>query len=144
MHRAAALPYVVHARARLETSGRSIPCRPSSGQQHGSPTRIPLMRTTADEAGDGSSSRKLNSMESPGASHSRRRVSCADETGKPFGIGGDKALFTAIESNFRRGPRRILIRSPLHLNDPAFADLLVEQFQEVCAESAAVTRIAVH
>jgi uncharacterized protein (UPF0261 family) len=72
-------------------------------------------------------------------------VSAHDAPGKAFWDPvADKALFAAIESNFRRGPRRILIRSPLHLNDPAFADLLVKQFREVCAEGAAVTRTAVH
>jgi uncharacterized protein (UPF0261 family) len=37
-----------------------------------------------------------------------------------------------------------LIRSPLHLNDPAFADLLVAQFREVSAAGAAGARSAVH
>ena len=77
--------------------------------------------------------------------HSGRRRVVLDAPGKTFWDPvADKALFTAIESNFRRGPRRMLIRSPLNLNDPAFADLLVQQFHEVCAEGAALTRTAVH
>jgi hypothetical protein len=36
----------------------------------------------------------------------------------------DKALFAAIESNFRAGADRKLVRSPLHINDPDFAELI--------------------
>jgi uncharacterized protein (UPF0261 family)/ABC-type branched-subunit amino acid transport system ATPase component len=109
---------------------------------------VTLMRTTADECkaiGEFIAA-KLNRMEGPVRFViPEGGVSAHDAPGKAFWDPvADKALFAAIESNFRRGPRRILIRSPLHLNDPAFADLLVKQFREVCAEGAAVTRTAVH
>lgn len=109
---------------------------------------VTLMRTTPDECkaiGEFIAA-KLNRMEGPVRFIiPEGGVSVLDAPGKAFwDPAADKALFTAIESNFRRGPRRILIRSPLHLNDPAFADLLVKQFLEVCAEGAAVTRTAVH
>ena len=109
---------------------------------------VTLMRTTADECkaiGEFIAA-KLNQMEGPVRFIiPEGGVSSLDAPGKTFWDPvADKALFTAIESNFRRGPRRILIRSPLHLNDPAFADLLVKQFHEVCAEGAAFTRSAVH
>ena len=109
---------------------------------------VTLMRTTANECkaiGEFIAA-KLNRMEGPVRFViPEGGVSALDAPGKAFWDPvADKALFTAIESNFRRGPRRILIRSPLHLNDPAFADLLVAQFHEVCAEGGTATRSAVH
>nr|MBA2413889.1 Tm-1-like ATP-binding domain-containing protein [Burkholderiaceae bacterium] len=109
---------------------------------------VTLMRTTPDECkaiGEFIAA-KLNRMEGPVRFIiPEGGVSSLDAPGKTFWDPvADKALFTAIESNFRRSPRRTLIRSPLHLNDPAFADLLVKQFHEVCAEGAAVTRTAAH
>ncbi|MDQ3215204.1 MAG: ABC transporter permease [Pseudomonadota bacterium] len=109
---------------------------------------VTLMRTTADECkaiGEFIAA-KLNRMEGPVRFIiPESGVSSLDAPGKTFwDPAADKALFTAIESNFRRGPRRTLIRSPLHLNDPAFADLLVKHFHEACAEGAALPRSAVH
>jgi uncharacterized protein (UPF0261 family) len=37
----------------------------------------------------------------------------------------------------RAGPNRRLIRTPLHLNDPKFADLLVNLFKEVMQPAGA-------
>jgi uncharacterized protein (UPF0261 family) len=107
---------------------------------------VTLMRTTADECkaiGEFIAA-KLNRMEGPVRFViPEGGVSAHDAPGKAFwDPAADKALFTAIESNFRRGPRRTLIRSPLHLNDPAFADLLVAQFLEVCAEGAPTRSVA--
>ena len=109
---------------------------------------VTLMRTTSDECkaiGEFIAA-KLNRMEGPVRFIiPEGGVSALDAPGKQFwDPAADKALFTAIESNFRRGTRRTLIRSPLHLNDPAFADLLVRHFHEVCAEGVAFTRTAVH
>ncbi|MGH6610205.1 MAG: Tm-1-like ATP-binding domain-containing protein, partial [Burkholderiaceae bacterium] len=96
---------------------------------------VTLMRTTADEckAIGEFIANKLNRMEGPVRFVlPEGGVSALDAPGKAFwDRAADKALFTAIESNFKRGPRRSLIRSPLHLNDPAFADLLVEHFVEL-------------
>ena len=99
---------------------------------------VTLMRTTPDECtaiGEFIAA-KLNRMEGPVRFViPEGGVSMLDAPGKTFwDPAADKALFTAIETNFRRGPRRALIHSPLHLNDPAFADLLVAQFLEVCRE----------
>ncbi len=108
---------------------------------------VTLMRTTADECraiGEFIAG-KLNRMEGPlRFIIPEGGVSALDAPGKQFWDPvADKALFTALESNFRAGPRRRLIRSPLHLNDPAFSDLLVAQFLEVCADGA-TARSAVH
>jgi uncharacterized protein (UPF0261 family)/ABC-type branched-subunit amino acid transport system ATPase component len=101
---------------------------------------VTLMRTTAAECraiGEFIVG-KLNRMEGPvrfvipaGG------VSALDAPGKPFwDPAADAALFAAIESNFRPSPQRKLIRSPLHVNDPAFADLLVQQWREVAQAAA--------
>jgi uncharacterized protein (UPF0261 family)/ABC-type branched-subunit amino acid transport system ATPase component len=98
---------------------------------------VTLMRTTAAECkaiGEFIVG-KLNRMDGPvrfvlplGG------VSALDAPGKAFwDPAADQALFTAIESNFRASPQRRLIKSPLHINDPAFADLLVQQWRELAA-----------
>jgi len=52
--------------------------------------------------------------------------------GQPFhSPEADRVLFTAIEQNFRAGPQRRLQRLPLHINDEAFAQALVDAWQEV-------------
>ena len=43
------------------------------------------------------------------------------------------ALFQALEQTVRTGPNRQLIRLPLHINDPAFATALVQQFRTLHA-----------
>jgi uncharacterized protein (UPF0261 family)/ABC-type branched-subunit amino acid transport system ATPase component len=96
---------------------------------------VTLMRTTAAECkaiGEFIVG-KLNRMDGPvrfvipaGG------VSALDAPGKPFwDPAADAALFAAIETNFRSTAQRKLIKSPLHLNDPAFADLLVQQWRDV-------------
>ncbi|MFD1380372.1 ABC transporter permease [Fodinicurvata halophila] len=45
----------------------------------------------------------------------------------------DKALFSAIESNLRQTADRKLIRLPHNINDPEFAQALVEAFREITA-----------
>jgi uncharacterized protein (UPF0261 family) len=38
-----------------------------------------------------------------------------------------------LHQNLRARPDRRLLRLPLHINDPAFADALVENFLEIAA-----------
>jgi uncharacterized protein (UPF0261 family)/ABC-type branched-subunit amino acid transport system ATPase component len=96
---------------------------------------VTLMRTTAAECkaiGEFIVG-KLNRMDGPvrfvipaGG------VSALDAPGKPFwDPAADQALFAAIETSFRSTAQRKLIKSPLHLNDPAFSDLLVQQWCDV-------------
>ncbi len=100
---------------------------------------VTLMRTTVEEnikigefiAG------KLNQMEGPvrfvlpmGG------VSALDAPGKAFwNPDADNALFQTIEKNFRSSSQRRLIKSPLHLNDPQFAEELAKHFHELIAQS---------
>lgn len=96
---------------------------------------VTLMRTTADEcrAIGEFIANKLNRMEGPVRFViPEGGVSALDAPGQPFwDPAADKALFTAIESRFRSGPDRKLIRSPLNINDPGFAELLVQQFRKI-------------
>jgi uncharacterized protein (UPF0261 family)/ABC-type branched-subunit amino acid transport system ATPase component len=99
---------------------------------------VTLMRTTADECAEIGRFivDKLNRMEGPVRFIlPEGGVSALDAPGKPFwDPAADRALFSAIESRFRSGANRRLIRSPLNLNDPGFADLLVATFREIAGQ----------
>jgi uncharacterized protein (UPF0261 family) len=105
---------------------------------------VTLMRTTAEEctAIGEFIARKLNQMSGPVRFViPEGGVSALDAPGKAFwDPAADAALFKAIESNFRAAGERKLVRSPLHLNDPEFAQLLVRLFREVVASSTAAAR----
>lgn len=96
---------------------------------------VTLMRTTADECRrigrfivD-----KLNRMEGPVRFLiPEGGVSLMDAPGKPFWDPvADKALFDTIASGFRQGSNRKLIRLPHNINDEAFIDALVANFNEI-------------
>ncbi|HEU0204895.1 MAG TPA: Tm-1-like ATP-binding domain-containing protein [Burkholderiaceae bacterium] len=98
---------------------------------------VTLMRTTPDEnkAIGEFIARKLNAMRGPVRFIvPEGGVSAIDAPGKAFhDPAADRALFAAIESNFRSGADHRLIKSPLHINDQAFAELLVATWREVAA-----------
>ncbi len=59
-------------------------------------------------------------------------VSALDAPGQPFhDPEADKALFDAIEARFDRGANRRLIRTPHHINDPAFAQAVVDALNDI-------------
>jgi len=61
-------------------------------------------------------------------------VSALDAPGQPFyNPEANAALFAALEASVEQTPQRRLIRSPHHINDPAFAAQLVEHLHEVMA-----------
>ncbi|MDB5856639.1 MAG: hypothetical protein JWQ76_328 [Ramlibacter sp.] len=102
---------------------------------------VTLMRTTADECtriGEFIAA-KLNAMN--GSVHfllPEGGVSALDRPGQPFhDPAADRALFLAIEKNFRTGARRKLQRLPLHVNDEGFADALVAAWRAAVALPAA-------
>jgi uncharacterized protein (UPF0261 family) len=107
---------------------------------------VTLMRTTVEEnAAIGAwIAAKLNRMDGPVRFlMPEGGVSTLDAPGKAFwDPAADKALFAALESNFRAGPNRRLIRSPHNINDPEFAALLVAQFEQIAqtTPAAALTR----
>lgn len=96
---------------------------------------VTLMRTTAEENALMGAwiAAKLNRMEGPVRFFiPEGGVSLIDAPGKPFwDLAADKALFSAIESNFRPASNRRLIRSPHNINDPEFATLLVKHFEQI-------------
>ena len=59
-------------------------------------------------------------------------LSLLDLPGKPFhDPEADAALFDAIEHSVKQTDKRRLIRLPYDINDPAFADALVSNFNEI-------------
>jgi uncharacterized protein (UPF0261 family) len=61
-----------------------------------------------------------------------RGVSAMDAPDQPFhDPEADAALFEAIESTLKTTANRRLVRLPLHINEPAFAQALVDNFREI-------------
>ena len=96
---------------------------------------VTLMRTTPDEAArigrfivD-----KLNRMEGPVRFViPEGGLSGLDRPGGPFwDPAANRALFDVIATNFRSGTNRKLLKVPHHINDQAFADALVANFNEI-------------
>ncbi len=107
-------------------------------------TTVTLMRTTAAEnrAIGEFIATKLNAMRGPVRFLiPEGGVSAIDRPGQPFhDPEADRALFTAIEQNFRGSNDRKLIRLPLHINDEAFADALVAAWREIARPAANARR----
>jgi uncharacterized protein (UPF0261 family) len=63
-------------------------------------------------------------------------ISALDAAGGAFhDPAADAALFDTLEAELRQTDSRRLIRLPLHINDPAFADALVAAWREIAPES---------
>jgi uncharacterized protein (UPF0261 family) len=97
--------------------------------------QVTLMRTTAAEnkAFGSFIAAKLNQMEGPVRFLlPLKGVSMIDAPGKPFHDPvADRMLFDTLESEFRPGPNRRLIKLDLSINDPAFAKALVDHFLDI-------------
>jgi uncharacterized protein (UPF0261 family)/ABC-type branched-subunit amino acid transport system ATPase component len=113
----------------------TVPARFQDRTLHVHNPNVTLMRTTADEA-----TRigrfivdKLNRMEGPVRFLiPEGGLSGVDRPGGPFWDPvADRALFDVIASNFRAGTNRKLLKLPHHINDQAFADALVANFNEI-------------
>jgi uncharacterized protein (UPF0261 family) len=98
-------------------------------------SNVTLMRTTPEEAArigrfivD-----KLNRMDGPVRFLiPEGGVSGLDRPGGPFwDPAADKALFDVIASSFRSGGNKKLLRLKHHVNDQAFADALVANYNEI-------------
>ena len=102
--------------------------------------QVTLMRTTAEE--NQSIGRfiaaKLNQMEGPVRFLlPLKGVSLIDAPGKPFhDPAADRMLFDTLESEFRPGPNRRLIKLDMNINDPAFAQALVDHFLEIVSSGS--------
>lgn len=99
--------------------------------------QITLMRTTAEENARMGRwiGERLNLMEGPVRFLiPELGVSALDAPGQPFhDPAADAALFQALEQTVRRTETRQIIRLPHHINDPAFAAALVQQFRALHA-----------
>lgn len=99
--------------------------------------QITLMRTTAEENARMGCwiGERLNQMEGPVRFLiPERGVSALDAPGQPFHDPiADAALFQALEQTVRPSANRQLIRLPHHINDPAFAAALAQQFRALHA-----------
>jgi uncharacterized protein (UPF0261 family) len=97
--------------------------------------QVTLMRTTVAE--NRSFGRfiaaKLNRMEGPVRFLlPLKGVSLIDAPGQPFhDPAADRMLFETLESEFQAGPNRRLIKLDLNINEPAFAQALVDNFLEI-------------
>jgi len=97
--------------------------------------QVTLMRTTPEEnrrMGEWIAGR-LNRMTGPVRFLiPEGGVSALDRPGQPFhDPEADRALFDAITANFQETASRRLIRTPHHINDPAFAQAVVEALEEI-------------
>jgi uncharacterized protein (UPF0261 family) len=97
--------------------------------------QITLMRTTPDENRQCARwiAAKLNRSTAPLiVLIPEGGVSALDAPGKPFwDPDADAALFTELESALETTPTRVVRRLPNHINDPAFAQALVDAYHEV-------------
>jgi uncharacterized protein (UPF0261 family) len=96
---------------------------------------VTLMRTTADECREIGAwiAERLNACEGPlRFLIPERGVSALDAPGGAFeDKAADAALFDALEAGFEPSANRRLVRLPLHVNDPAFADALVAAWHAI-------------
>jgi len=95
--------------------------------------QVTLMRTTPDEncrIGEFIVAR-LNRMEGPVRFLlPLRGVSAIDAPGQPFyDAEADEVLFSTIRAGWKASPNRRLVEIDAHVNDPAFASALVENFR---------------
>jgi uncharacterized protein (UPF0261 family)/ABC-type branched-subunit amino acid transport system ATPase component len=103
--------------------------------------QVTLMRTTAAEnqAFGGFIAAKLNQMEGPVCFLlPLKGISLIDAPDKPFhDPAADRMLFDTLESEFRPGPNRRLIKLDMNINDPAFAQALVDHFLDIISAGSA-------
>ena len=102
--------------------------------------QVTLMRTTVEEnrAFARFIAAKLNRMEGPVRFLlPTKGVSLIDAPGKPFhDPAADKALFDTLESEFQPAPNRRLIKLDMNINDPAFAEALVDHFLDIMSSGS--------
>jgi uncharacterized protein (UPF0261 family) len=113
----------------------TVPVKFADRKFHVHNAQVTLMRTTPEEnrkIGAFIVSR-LNRMEGPVRFLlPLKGVSAIDAPGQPFHDPvADAALFDAIRSGWNAAPNRQLVEFDLHINDPAFAAALVDNFRAI-------------
>lgn len=113
----------------------SVPERFRGRNLHAHNAQVTLMRTTPEENRHIARwiTAKLNRSVAPvRLLIPERGVSALDAIGQPFhDPEADAALFDELDATLRVTADRRLIRLPLHINDPAFAETLVRHFSEL-------------
>jgi uncharacterized protein (UPF0261 family) len=106
--------------------------------------QVTLMRTTPEECREIGRwiGRKLSRARGPVRFLiPEHGVSMLDAPGQPFhDPEADAALFAGIEETFEQSARLRLERLPHHINDPAFADALVEAYESIAHGAPAQRR----
>lgn len=115
----------------------TVPARFQDRKLHVHNAQVTLMRTTPEEnrlIGEFIVAR-LNRMEGPVRFLlPLRGVSAIDAPGQPFHDPlADEALFSAIRAGWKSAANRRLVEIDAHINDPAFAEALVESFHAISA-----------
>jgi uncharacterized protein (UPF0261 family) len=99
--------------------------------------QVMLMRTTPEEnrAIGAFIADKINACDGPiRFLIPEQGISALDAQGQPFrDPEADEELFTAIEFGVRWTESRRLLKLPMHINDPAFADAAAAAFREISA-----------
>jgi uncharacterized protein (UPF0261 family) len=113
----------------------TVPERFASRRLHVHNAQVTLMRTTPDENRQCARwiASKLNGSRTPLiVMVPERGVSALDAPGKPFhDPEADEALFSELERSLVHTETRQIRRLPSHINDPAFAEALVEAYLEL-------------
>jgi uncharacterized protein (UPF0261 family) len=113
----------------------SVPERFRGRNLHAHNAQVTLMRTTPEENRQIARwiTAKLNRSVAPlRLLIPERGVSALDAVGQPFyDPEADAALFDELQSTLQVTADRRLVRLPYHINDPAFAQALVEHFSEL-------------
>jgi uncharacterized protein (UPF0261 family) len=131
----ARIPYVLSVGAldMVNFGGKeTVPPHFAGRKLHVHNAQVTLMRTTPDENREMARwiADKLNRSTSPlTLLIPERGVSAIDAEGQPFHDPvADGALFEELERSIHHSSDRQVKRLPLHINDPAFAAALVEEF----------------
>jgi uncharacterized protein (UPF0261 family) len=116
----------------------TVPERFRDRKFHAHNSQVTLMRTTPDENCRCARwiAAKLNRAQAPfRLLLPEQGVSALDALGKPFfDPESDRVLFDELEAAIVPGPLGRIIRLPYHINDPAFAEALVESFMSLRTE----------
>lgn len=107
---------------------------------------VTLMRTTAEECREIGEfiANKLNAMRGPVRFLiPEKGVSAIDKEGQVFfDPAANQALFSALQANFRTTAHHKLIKLPLHINDEAFAQALVDAWLEISTQNQLQSKTA--
>jgi uncharacterized protein (UPF0261 family) len=102
--------------------------------------QVTLMRTTPEECAELGRivAQKVNAYTGPvTVLLPTKAISVISAPGQKFySLEADQALFSAIEARFAASNTHRLVKLPCHINDPAFAEALVQAFRDITAKAS--------